>query len=357
MSNVFEERIAALRRSLAEQGLDGLFITDIYNVSYFTGKKGNDCSLWITADKAFIITDFRYREMALSLTWLELFESYLSVPFTDVFKKTPDCVNVGVEKDSLSLAKYLDLEKALEGKKLVPTAGIVQELRKIKDEDELKCITEAEALGDEAFEYMLGVIKAGMTEAEVAAELEYYLRKHGASGLSFDTIAVSGPNSSYPHGVPGERKLQSGDFLTLDFGCIYKGYCSDMTRTVAIGKVTDEMKKVYDTVLKAQLSACEKIRAGLTGIECDALARDVIDAAGYGEYFGHSLGHGVGLQVHELPRFNKVWDKPIEPDTVVSIEPGIYLPGKFGVRIEDLAIIKENGIINLCRSSKQLIIL
>lgn len=355
MSNVYEARINALRAKFDEAGIDGLYVTDVYNVSYLTGKRGNDCALWITKNRATIITDFRYREMAQSLTFLNYFETSISVSYLDLFKQCP-CKVIGVEKDSLPLSRYLDMTQ-LEGKTIVPVSGLIEGLREIKDEDELSRITEAQKLGEKTFLHMLDFIKGGMTELEVAAELEYFFRKNGAEGLAFSTIAVSGPNSSYPHGIPGERKLQKGDFLTLDFGCIYKGYCGDMTRTVAIGEPTDEMRKVYDVVLQAQLNACRNIHAGLTGIQCDALARDVIKAAGYGEFFGHSLGHAVGLQVHENPRYSMGYSKEIPENTIISIEPGIYLPGKFGVRIEDLAIVKKDGIINLNNAPKELIIL
>ncbi|MCF0150579.1 MAG: aminopeptidase P family protein [Firmicutes bacterium] len=356
MSNVYEARIHALRAKLEGAGIDGLYVTDEYNVSYLTGTRGKDCTLWISQTEAVIITDFRYREMAQNLNHLTLFETSLQVPYMDFFRGL-SCSRIGVEKNSLPLEKYLDMTAQLSGKTLVPVSGLIEALRQIKDEEEIRRIVEAQKLGDKTFLHMLDFIKAGMTELEVAAELEYFFRKNGADGLSFSTIAVSGPNSSYPHGIPSERKLQKGDFLTLDFGCVYKGYCGDMTRTVAIGQPTDEMRKVYDIVLQAQLSACDHIRAGLTGVECDAFARDVIKAAGYGEFFGHSLGHAVGLQVHESPRYSMAYTDPIPENVIVSIEPGIYLPGKFGVRIEDLAIVKKDGIINLNNAPKELIVL
>ncbi len=357
MSKVYENRLDRIRAGFESRGIDALLLTDIYNIGYVTGTSGRDLKILVTKEDAWIITDFRYREMAQGLIWLKYFEvGNGGAAFVDLLKKL-EFSSLGIERDHIVLGEYLQVKDAVPGRKLVPITGLVEDLRMIKDEEELRRIAAAEKLGDEGFMHMLGFIKEGMTESEIAAELEYYMRSHGASGLSFSTIAVSGPNSSYPHGVPGLRKLQKGDFLTLDFGCIVEGYCSDMTRTVAIGEPTEEMRKVYDTVLKAQLNACEKIRAGLTGIQCDAFARDIITEAGYGPYFGHSLGHGVGLQVHEMPRFSKLYSGTIAPNTVVSIEPGIYLPGKFGVRIEDLAIITADGIINLACSPKELIIL
>ena len=196
-----------------------------------------------------------------------------------------------------------------------------------------------------------------MTEQELCAELIYCLYKNGGEGLSFDPIVVSGPNSSMPHGVPGDRKLQKGDFITMDFGVLYRGYCSDMTRTVALGYATDEMKKVYRTVLDAQLAGIAASRAGVTGKEIDGAARDVITKAGYGKYFGHGYGHSLGMEIHEDPNCNVRNEQPLPLHAVCSAEPGIYLPGKFGVRIEDVVIMEENGCIDITKSPKNLIIL
>ena len=192
---------------------------------------------------------------------------------------------------------------------------------------------------------------------EAAAELEHFMKQNGAEDLSFDTILITGAKTSLPHGVPGNEVIKTGDFVTMDYGCKVDGYCSDQTRTVAVGQPTQEMIDVYNIVLEAQLNACRNFHAGLTGKECDALARDVIEKAGYGEYFGHSLGHGTGLEIHESPRYSQLNNEPIKAGTIVSIEPGIYLPGKFGVRIEDLALVTEKGIINFVTAPKELIIL
>ena len=208
-----------------------------------------------------------------------------------------------------------------------------------------------------AFDHMCGYLRPGLTEKQAAAELEHCMKTLGADDLSFDTILITGAKTSYPHGVPGNDVIQKGDFVTMDYGCKVDGYCSDETRTVAIGQPTQEMTDVYNVVLEAQLAACEGIKAGITGKQADSLARDVIEKAGYGEYFGHSLGHGTGLEIHENPRYAQTWDKPIKAGTIVSIEPGIYLPKKFGVRIEDLALVTETGIINFVTAPKELIIL
>ena len=229
--------------------------------------------------------------------------------------------------------------------------------RTVKTPEELLLIMKAEAMGDAAFEHMLDFIKVGMTEIQVAEEIERVLRAMGAEGLSFDTIAVSGVNSNQPHGVPSDKKIQEGDFLTMDLGALYKGYCGDMTRTVAIGYATDEMKKIYDIVLRSQLAGLAAVKEGVLCRDVDKASRNIIDEAGYGEYYIHGTGHGVGIQVHEAPTLNARSEEILKENQAVTIEPGIYLPDKFGVRIEDLAIVTKFGIINCTRSEKELIIL
>lgn len=227
----------------------------------------------------------------------------------------------------------------------------------VKTPEELLIIAKAEAIGDKTFEHLLDYIKVGMTELEIADEVERTMRFLGAEGLSFPTIVVSGVNSNQPHGEPSDRKIQEGDFLTLDIGCVYRGYCSDMTRTVAIGYATDEMKKIYDIVLKAQLAGLEMVKAGVKCFDVDKASRDVIEEAGYGEFYIHGTGHGVGTEVHEPPTLNARSSEVLKENQAVTVEPGIYLPDKFGVRIEDLVIVTEFGYANLTHSPKELIIL
>ena len=227
----------------------------------------------------------------------------------------------------------------------------------VKTPEELLIIAKAEAIGDKTFEHLLDYFKVGMTELEIADEVERTMRSLGAEGLSFPTIAVSGVNSNQPHGEPSDRKIREGDFLTLDIGCVYRGYCSDMTRTVAIGYATDEMKKIYDIVLKAQLAGLEMVKAGVKCFDVDKASRDVIEEAGYGEFYIHGIGHGVGTEVHEPPTLNARSSEVLKENQAVTVEPGIYLPDKFGVRIEDLVIVTEFGYANLTHSPKKLIIL
>jgi Xaa-Pro aminopeptidase len=225
----------------------------------------------------------------------------------------------------------------------------------VKTEKELEKMAKAADIADQAFHHIIGYIRPGVTERAVALELEIYMKKLGASALSFETIAASGVRSSMPHGIATDKIIEDGDFLTLDFGCVYDGYCSDMTRTVVVGKATQKQKKIYGVVLEAQIAALNAIREGINGIDVDKIARDVISSRGYGEYFGHGLGHGVGLEVHEEPRLSPTGTKKLLENMVVTDEPGIYIPGFGGVRIEDLIVVKKDGCEVLSKSPKQLI--
>lgn len=342
-------RLEKLRAKFDVAGIDTLYVSDKYNVRYLTGKKGDDCYLFITKKEAYLVTDFRYREAMKDTPGFKYVETT-----PKEFVKQFNTGRLGFERNKASLSEYLDLK--IHCGAAVLTTDLVESLRMIKDDDEIRKIAAAERLGCDAFNYILGYIRPGMTERQVALEINNYMLSRGAEGLSFDTIAIAGKKTSMPHGIPSDAKIEEGTFLTMDFGCVLDGYCSDMTRTVAIGRTTIEMKKVYDAVYKAQINACEKIRAGMTGDQCHALASDLIDAAGYKGYFGHGLGHGVGLEVHENPRFSPTYKLEIPERSVLSIEPGIYIPGRLGCRIEDLAIITSNGIINLALSApKELI--
>ena len=239
-----------------------------------------------------------------------------------------------------------------------PLSAKLKTLRSIKKRDEINSITSAQRIAEKAYADVLDFIKVGRTEREIAAFLEYRMKLYGAEKIAFETIAISGKNTSMPHGVPTEKKVENGDFVTMDFGAVINGYCSDMTRTVAVGFATDEMKLVYDTVLKAQLAAERKAKAGVLCREVDAAARDIIASAGYGEYFCHSTGHGVGLEIHEMPTLSpKAGELKLRAGQLVTDEPGIYLPEKFGVRIEDMLLIQKNGCKNLTKAAKDLIIL
>ena len=268
--------------------------------------------------------------------------------------------SVAVEAERMTLKQYAEFARALEGIDVVCDGEldvVIEKIRSIKSKAQVEKIIKAQRIAEAAFEHILTFIKEGVTEKEVALELDYYMLSHGADGLSFETIAVSGKNSSKPHGVPSDKKIEKGDFVTMDFGAVVEGYHSDMTRTVAVGFVTDEQKNVYETVLKAQAAAQAAASSGVCCADVDKAARDVIENAGYGEYFNHSTGHGVGVEIHEYPRLSKLCKTALSVGNVVTDEPGIYIPEKFGVRIEDMLLITENGCENLTRAPKELIIL
>ena len=346
--------------SLLGGGLDGLLLTCPISRKYCAEFNVDEGVAIVTAKGCRYFTDSRYIETAEKN--LKGFEVLMVDREHSYFARLNDAIadfgvsKLGFEDERLTVAEYRKFQEKLNAE-LVPCQKRIDSFRAVKEDYELERMREAQRITDRAFTEVCTRIRLGMTEKELAAELIYCLYKNGAEGLSFQPIVVAGPNSSMPHGVPGERRLQRGDFVTLDFGVLYKDYCSDMTRTVALGYATDEMKKVYDTVLRAQLAGIAATRAGVTGKAIDAAARRVIEDAGYGEYFGHGYGHGIGLEVHETPSCNAGNDQPMPAGSVSSAEPGIYLPGKFGVRIEDCVIILENGVENLAHSPKELMIL
>ena len=270
------------------------------------------------------------------------------------------CTRLLVESTRMTVSTYNSLKGVL---KKIPISTdttldtLINTLRSVKNRDEIRSILEAQLIAESAFRHILKYIKVGITEKEIALELDFYMLRHGGEGLSFETIAVSGANSSMPHGVPSNKKIEKGDFVTMDFGTIINGYHSDMTRTVAVGFATDEMKNVYDIVLRAQQNCLENIKAGVSCKDGDEFARSVIRNAGYGQYFTHSTGHGVGVEIHEYPNLSPASDSILQVGNIVTVEPGIYIPEKFGVRIEDMALITENGCRNLTNAEKALIIL
>ena len=353
--------VCSIQKKLAEADLDAILVIDEKNQRYACGFPFTDGAVLVTREKAYLFTDSRYIEAAEkavdSSVSVQLFG--MGNPLSGLLKKAleENCVKkLGGEESSLPHAEYLRYEELL-GMPLVPAQRIFDELRASKSEEEQQYMREAQAIAEKALDDVLGIIRPGITERDIAAEITYRLLKHGAEGNSFDPIAVTGANSSMPHGVPGDTVVKAGDFLTMDFGCLHMGYCSDMTRTVAVGYATDEMKQVYDTVLKAQLAGIDAARAGIPGCDIDAAARKVIDDAGYGKYFGHSFGHSLGLYIHESPNASPACKTVMPVGAVISAEPGIYIPGKFGVRIEDVLILGENGCENITHAPKELIIL
>lgn len=350
------EKIAA---GLKDRGLDAMLITSEPGEFYAMGFHGEGVAL-ITPGKTWYYTDSRYIESAQQLiTGAEVALLPKGVGYQKLVAglvKENSVARLGFEEEYMSVASHTKWTQEVEAE-FVPTSELLTELRQIKDAEELAAMKEAQRITDEALLEILDFIKPGLTEQEVAARLTYIMARKGAERNSFDPIVACGANGSKPHAVPGQDVIQKGQFLTMDFGCKVGGYCSDMTRTVAIGQPSEEMKFVYNTVLKAQLAGIAAAHAGVTGKEVHEAGAKVIEEAGYGEYFGHGFGHSLGIEIHENPGFHSKNDKPIPAGALLSAEPGIYLPGKFGVRIEDIIMLTEDGCIDITHSPKQLIIL
>ncbi len=354
-----KSRVARIRQELIVRGIDGLLLSNMINVKYISGFKGSYGFCLLTKNGAFLLTDSRYilqaRNQAECLEVIEV--------SGNLFEKINDLIieleirTLGFEEHTVTYSKYEELRLRLNIEELVPAEEIVTNLRKIKDTTEIERIKRAAQITDFAFSHIIEWIKPGMTELEVALELEYYMRRNGASSVSFDIIVASGHRSALPHGIPSDKKIEVGDFVIMDFGCIYEGYCSDMTRTIGIGHLDAEQKRIYDIVLTAQLEALKFICPGKSGIEVDEVAREIIKDDGYGDSFGHGLGHGVGLEIHEAPTLSPRGKEILQPNMVVTVEPGIYIENFGGVRIEDLVVVKGNRISNLTTSKKELIII
>ena len=353
-------KLEKLRAALPEEA-DGLLVTSEINIRYLTDFSYTDGFVFVTRDKAYAYTDFRYIEAANAKVnrdyEVRMFERGRSGTIEKVIDEC-GCSSVAFEAGTMSYADAEDYKAKVPSVRWIPARGLIETLREVKDEKEIAAMERAQRIAEKAFDQILGFISPDRTEREIALELEYYMRKYGSEGVSFDTIAVSGTASALPHGVPRDCKLERG-FLTMDFGAVCdSGYRSDMTRTVCIGKPDEEQKKVYDTVLRAQLAALEGVRGGMKGVEVDKIARDIITEAGYGKCFGHSLGHSVGLEIHEAPNFSpNAGERIVVPGNVITFEPGIYLEGRYGVRIEDMGVITEDGVRNLTNCPKELIIL
>jgi Xaa-Pro aminopeptidase len=354
-----ERRLKELRSKLAQKGLDGVLVTKRENYIYLSNFTGTFANLLITKEKAILVTDFRYVEQARSEApsyEIVQYQGNISVTLNDLLTSYK-VKNLGFEEDYMTYKTYSDFGKKFSDIKLSPLGGAIDHLRFIKDQDEIEVIKEAVRIADEAFSHVLKYIKPGVTETEIASEIEHYLKKQGARGSSFDTIVASGVRSSLPHGVASSKAIEMGDAVTMDFGAIYKEYCSDMTRTVFVGQPKDELKKIYDIVLNAQMAGINGAVKGLSGMEIDGIARTIISDAGYGDNFGHSLGHGVGLEIHEEPRLSTQSTVKMLNGMVVTVEPGIYVSGLGGVRIEDMIVINEDKPIVLTKSTKDMIIL
>ena len=346
--------------NLLPYDIDGLLIVSQVNRLFFTGFNSSDGFLLITKNGTVFLTDSRYIEEARNKIKFCKVEE-----LTSFSKQMPElcrelnCSVLGIEADRLTVSELKQYRRLLKNIKLttIGTDKIIDRLRAVKRADEVDKIVKAQHIAEKAFDHILGFIRQGVTEKQIALELDYYMLSHGADALSFETIAISGANTSKPHGVPTEKKIEIGDFITMDYGAVIDGYHSDMTRTVAFGSVSDEQIKIYNTVLDAQLAVLKELKPGLKCADADKFARNIISDKGCGEYFRHSTGHGVGVEIHEKPNLSPKSKGVLETGNVVTVEPGIYLPGKFGVRIEDMALITENGNMNLTNIDKSLLVL
>ncbi|MBE6727783.1 MAG: aminopeptidase P family protein [Ruminococcaceae bacterium] len=354
-----KQRVLKIQDSLKHG--EAVLIANPSNRFYLTGFPSSAGYVVITAYKAMFFTDSRYFEKAqktvssMTVVLLKKWMAQLS-DFLDY-----EGVNrLFLETEHTPFSQFIHYRKELKNIKIQEDNTLdtlLCEMRCVKDKNELESIKNAQRITDAAFSYILERLHPGKSEIEIALELEFFMRSNGSEGIAFDTIAVSGKNSSLPHGVPTEKRLEKGDFVTMDFGAKFGGYCSDMTRTVAIGQISDEQKKVYETVLSAQKSGIEAMKAGIKGRDADRAARSVIENAGYGKFFGHSLGHSVGIDIHESPNASPGCETAFKAGTIMTVEPGIYIPDSFGVRIEDMVYITENGCENLTKSPKKLIVI
>ena len=339
-------RLAKLRDTLAEHSLDAILVTQPENRRYLSGFTGSAGALLISAERAVLATDFRYFEQVereapdFELAKIEgKFSKSVPGLLADVGVR-----RLGFESQHVTVDQLYDWSQVPEGVEWVPLKETVERLRAVKDKGEIEALRRSTALTDAAFAHLLQVIGPGMTEREVAWEIEAHMRTHGASKVSFDLIVAAGPNGARPHACPGDHAIQPGEPIVIDIGCVLGGFCSDMTRTICLGQPSPKYLEVWEIVRQAQEAAEAAICAGMSGVEADALARDPIAEAGYGEYFGHGLGHGVGLAVHEDPYAGRFSESTLQAGMALTVEPGIYLPGEFGVRIEDLVIVRQEGV-------------
>lgn len=351
-------RLEQLRRYLTEETIDAFLVTGSKNIRYLANFTGSFGALVITKDQSFIISDFRYitqaKEQAAGFEFYQATQGL--IPAIALLVKELNIQSLAIETHQMTAETYLQLNEQVTAE-LIESPKVIETIRQVKDEEELALIKYACQITDKAFEHILSYLKIGQTEIEIANELERFLKSKGASSMSFDTIVASGVRSSMPHGVASDKKIEAGDIITFDFGCYYKGYSSDLTRTIAIGSIDPKLEEIYYIVLEAHNEVIRHTKPGMTGAQVDALARDYITQKGYGEYFGHSTGHGLGLDVHEEPRATASSDQVFAPGMVVTNEPGIYIPNLGGVRIEDDLLITKDGVESLNRAPKDLIIL
>lgn len=356
--SIFENRVKSVQSKLKEN--QAALVTDEISIFYFTGFPHSEGYFFITADESYLLVDFRYIEAA---------ENTVKTSNVVMFSNPYDVLNeyisakaieeILLESEKVTLSAFNAMQKNINAslKDSNELSDIIKTLRLIKTEDEVEKLKKAQNIAEKAYLEVLKIVKPGITERQIALELEYLMKKYGAERIAFDLITVTGKKTSLPHGVPSDVEVQNGDFITFDIGAVYEGYHSDMTRTIVVGEASDEQKKIYDIVLKAHLEGLKAVKAGVSGYDVDKVCRDIITEAGYGEYFGHGTGHGVGLEIHEEPRVSPKGETILKPGMVITVEPGIYLPDKFGVRIEDTVLVTEDGYETFAHMPKELIIL
>lgn len=351
-----------MKKIIREKNIDGVYITDLYNLRYLAGFTGTTGSAFITEDKKYFFTDFRYKEQALKEAGTMGFQVVIiernSIDTISKFIIETGIKKIGVEDNSLRVALYDKIAANFAGIEIVKLGNSIQKLRMIKSEDEIKIVRKATEIADIAFMEIQKDIKEGVSEREIAAKLEYIMKMNGAEDKSFDTIVASGYRSAWPHGVASDKKIEKNEFIKLDFGCYYNGYVSDITRTLFYGdKISAKHIEIYEIVKEAQQLGIDSVIAGITGKELDTIVREYIKLKGYGDNFGHGLGHGIGVEIHELPTVSQAGEITLEENMLITIEPGIYIEGFGGVRIEDDVVVKKNGCEILTKSPKELIIL
>ena len=351
------KRAQAFLDKMQEKELDGIIINNLKNVYYLTGFWGSNGTVFISRDRQVLVTDARYIIAAKQeVTGFEIFAERDELATIAKIAKDMGLSRIGFE-DEISVSYYHRMQTAFEGLELIPQTQFVEALRMIKDETEIATIRKACSISDQAFHDALEFIKPGKTEIEIANFLDFRMRELGAAGLSFDTILASGINSSKPHAHPMHKPVELGEAITMDFGCLYEHYVSDMTRTVYLGHVSDEQAEIYNTVLKANQALIDQAKDGLGFRDFDKIPRDIIVEAGYGQYFTHGIGHGIGLDIHEEPYFSQTSTEVIKSGMVLTDEPGIYIEGKYGVRIEDDILITDTGCELLTLAPKELIVI
>jgi Xaa-Pro aminopeptidase len=353
-----KNRLKKLQVKLSKENLDFLLVTFLPHVRYLSGYSGSNGIILLSPKSSVFLTDFRYKDQAkeqvrnMKAVTVER-DLFSGLSDLSVLKGTR--IKLGFETNHLTCQIYRRLKLLLPDCLLVPTEGIVEALTIRKDKGEIEKIRKAAQITDRAFSEILDFIKPGVKEMDVAAELEYRMKRYGSSAPYFETIVASGKRGALPHGIASGKRIKKGEFVTMDFGAVFQGYTADMTRTVVVGKANKKQKQVYDLVLKAQRRGISRARPGVKACDLDKTAREVIKKAGYGEYFGHGLGHGIGLVVHDNPAVNPTNQRCLEPGMVITIEPGVYLPDWGGVRIEDDILITSRGCRNLTGSEKGLI--